>query len=259
MATRGVVRILCALVALVLSACSTGRERALERVVVVGASMSAGFALDVEVGRLVSMGDVVDRALTAEHAPVVTVADMFFFTQPRTIGEGIAAKALEARPTLLVALDYLFWYGYGTVGDERERFVRVDEGLRLLERFDCPIVVGDLPDMSESIGKMLSAAQVPSPQCRARLNERIRAWARTRGATVVALADTVEKLRTGGAVRGGRRSYEGASAKALLQGDRLHPTLEGLACVVVMTLETFMEGRVAGYGDDPQAIAAALR
>jgi hypothetical protein len=238
-------------------ACAAPPERAFERVAVMGASMSAGFALDVEVGRLVSMAEVVDRALTVEHAPVAGAADVFFFMRPREVGKELAEKALAARPTLVVGLDFLFWYGYGFFRTDEERLESLEAGLAELARVDCPLVLGDLPDMSESIGKMLRADQVPKPACLARLNARIAEWARARGATLVPLAATLDGLRQGGVVRSGVRTYAGQAARALLQPDRLHPTLEGLACVTVMALDGFARGR--GYLDDPRKVAALVK
>ncbi len=251
-------RVDCSCATLLLCACASMRERALERVVVIGASMSAGFALDVEVGRAVSLSDVLDRMLIAPHAPVANFSNLYFFMQPGTIGSEMAAKAAAARPTLVTALDFLFWYGYGFVRDEEERLGRLEEGLRTLEAFQCRVIVGDLPDMSESIGKMLAAGQVPSPPMRARLNRRIAQWTQERGATVVPLSEIVEKLRSGGEIRAGTRTYAGADSQALLQGDRLHPTLEGLACVAILALDRFMKGEAGGYLTDPKAVASLV-
>lgn len=256
---RAIGRAAAAAVACALCACASPKERALERVAVVGASLSAGFALDVEAGRPLGLSDVLECALTTSHEPVASAADVFFFMRPRETGALLAEKAAEAEPTLLVALDFLFWFGYGVVDDEEDRLARLEDGLRLLERFSCPAIVGDLPDMSEAIGLMLSAAQVPAPETRARMNRRIREWAAAREAVVVPLSELVGKLRAGGEVRSGSRVYSGAASRALLQRDRLHPTVEGLACVAVAALEAFAGEDGAGYLDDPKTVADRVR
>ncbi len=256
---RAIGRAAAAAVVGALCACASPGERAFARVAVVGASLSAGFALDVEAGRPLGLAEVLECALTARHEPVVSAADIFFFVRPLEAGAVMTEKAAAANPTLLVALDFLFWYGYGIVEAEGDRRARTEEGLRLLERFSCPVIVGDLPDMSEAIGTMLSAAQVPAPETRAYLNRRIREWAAQRAAVVVPLSELVEKLRTGGEVRAGSAVYSGAASRALLQRDRLHPTIEGLACVAIAALDAFTGEGGGGYLDDPKAVADRAR
>ena len=256
---RAIGRAAAAAVLCALCACASSRERAFERVAVIGASMSAGFALDVEAGRPLDLAGVLQCALTARHDPVASAADIFFFMRPADTGALLAEKAAEANPTLVVALDFLFWFGYGVVAAEEDRPARLEEGLRLLDRFSCPVIAGDLPDMSEAIGIMLSAAQVPAEETRARMNLRIREWAAGRGAVVLPLSDLVAKLRAGGEVRAGARVYSGAASRALLQRDRLHPTVEGLACVAVAALDAFTGQGGGGYLDDPKTVADRAR
>ena len=251
-APRGAAAFLC-----VLCACASPRDGAFERVAVIGASLSAGFELEAEAGGALDLAGVLECALTAPHAPVASAADIFFFLQPGETGARLARKAAETNPTLVVALDFLFWFAAAAA--DAERPARLEAGLRLLEGFACPVIVGDLPDMSEAVGRVLSPRQVPAPAVLAELNGRIRAWARGRAAVVVPLSEMIAKMRAGEEVRAGSRVYSGAEARKLLQGDRLHPTVEGLACAAVAALEAFSGAGRGAYLDDPKVVAAKAR
>ena len=57
----------------------------------------------------------------------------------------------------------------------------LERGLAQLNRIvdaGVPLVVGDVPDMSLAVGKMLSKAQMPKLETITLANERIRAWAK---------------------------------------------------------------------------------
>jgi len=198
---------------------------------VIGASMSAGFGLSCD------LGDALTATLAGEHGPVHIDATELFFTNPRFLGGKQVEAALEGEPTLVVALDYLFWFGYGNtnlaggpVASEDERLALLELGLEQLDELDCALVVGDFPDMRAAIGKMLVAEQVPEPATLERLSKRVREWADGRERTlVVPLAATVAALGQSGPVRIGRQEWPAGTR--LLQRDDLHPTLEGLVGV----------------------------
>jgi hypothetical protein len=148
-----------------------------------------------------------------------------------------------------VAVDFLFWFGYGTINaegkplaSEDERLALLERGLELLEDFECPIVVGDFPDMSDSIGLMLLESQVPEEATLERLNARLRAWAAERkNVAVLPLAHGVETLRSGEAFTLGKLSYPEQSTERLLQSDHLHPTLEGLVLIAHLVGQALTE------------------
>jgi hypothetical protein len=219
------------------------RPDALERVAVVGASLSDGFGLDHD------LAEVLDAMILLEHDPITQSTTMYFFVDPlRTGPEELEAAALED-PTALVAVDFLFWFGYGTLNaegkplaSEDERLALLDHGLELLEDFDCPIVVGDFPDMSDSIGLMLLESQVPDEPTLERLNSRLRAWsAERKNVSVLPLSRIVTTLRSGDAFTLGGLSYPEKSSERLLQSDRLHPTLEGLVVIAHLVSQALAE------------------
>lgn len=214
-----------------------------ERVVVIGASASAGFGTAAELGSDVPLAAALEPMLRLSHAPVQDRANSLFFLDPAGHGANQVADALAQEPTLVVALDFLFWFGYG-VKDDDERREDLDHGLRLLERFSCPVLVGLIPDMRPAVGEMLVAEQVPPPEALARLNARIAEWASGRAnAVLVPVPGLVDAARSGGPVRAGLSEWPRDGARILIQPDRLHPTVEGLAALAALALEQLARAR----------------
>lgn len=203
-------------------------ESAITRCVVIGASMSAGFGIQGA-----SLGSALERMLRTPREPVLTDASAWFFMDPAGTAERQIAAARTARATLVVAADYLFWFGYGAVGSEERRLELLEKGLSTLEGFECPLVVGDFPNMGAAVGRgMLMASQMPAVETLARLNERLRAWAREHpNVVVLPLAEAVEKLHGDAAFKLGRQAFPAQSSKRMLQADALHPSRAGLCAV----------------------------
>lgn len=223
----------------------TPAEPRLTRVAAVGASATHGFFAQTLVeadGRMqpavMDLGDAL-AAVIRTPSRTSTAGSVFFFQAPDRWGPELLEQALATRPTLLVGVDYLFWFGYGATGhrpgteaDAAARRARLDRGLALLEQFGGPVAVGDLPDMSAAIGGMLSARQVPSPEVRTDLNRRIAEWAAERPeVTMVGLSDLMARLQAGE-----RLGVPGTVA--LLKPDKLHPTADGLLVLAREILRT---------------------
>lgn len=224
----------------------------LQRIVVLGASFSAGFGLQPDAGAKTGLSDIVDASILAPHGSVSATTSLFFFTSPDSIGEKLVAKTVAADPTLVVALDYLFWFGYGVQPTDEERLKHLDRGLSSLESIPCPLLLGDIPDMRAAsepaarggVAPLLTPEQVPSAQALARLNARIRSWAAERkGIVVVPVGDLIDRLRSGAAIEiRGNRWGEGAQGK-LIGPDRLHPTLEGAVALWIAGLDRLVAAR----------------
>jgi hypothetical protein len=143
-------------------------------VAVVGASVSAGFASP----RLAA-------AFAAAGAGAVTdAADLAMFVDPLARGRAQVAQVTAAAPTLVVALDFLFWFAY-QVDQPAGRLASLERGLALLAPITAPLAVGELPDMRTAHPRLISPAAVPSPAELAAMNARLRAWAAARPDTVV--------------------------------------------------------------------------
>src|SRR5688572_1364946 len=84
-----------------------------ERVVMVGASVSAGFTASEPLGGPSTpqyrLSRYVDAALLVPHEPVQNLANTLFFIQPELLGRQQIDAALKARPTLVLGVDFLFW------------------------------------------------------------------------------------------------------------------------------------------------------
>jgi len=236
-----------------------------QRVVVLGASASAGYAaLDGGTASL-PLARVVDRMIRREHEPVVDASTPLFFGAPDFWAENRMSLALESRPTMVIALDFLFWFGYGVKDRPEDRLADLDRGFAWLERFDCPVLIALLPDMRRSVGRMLFAVQVPTPEQLAKINAKIQAWADSRpNVYVVPLVEFLDQIRSGQPVKIAGASFPARSTYLFVQEDELHPTVEGAVALVYLALHTAAT-RIAGVPSDafelgdPLALARDIR
>lgn len=217
----------------------------LERVAVIGASASSGFVLSEPFGGTNTdscrLSHYLDAAIVAPHQPPKNLSSPLFFLSP----EAIATQEIEActngHPSLVVAVDFLFWFCYGEGNTDADRAARFEVGLQLLERIPCPLVVGDIPDASLATNSgILSIAQVPSETARQTANQRLRQWAATRpDVTVVPLDKFMAAVKANAAINGRKISVTAGKTYALLQTDRLHPNSRGAALLSLGILDTF--------------------
>jgi len=223
----------------------------LQRVCVLGASMTHGLETDMGLAR------VLEATLVREHDPVLADANLLFFMDPVGIAEEQLAFARKNHATLIVGVDLLFWFAYGSrnaqnerLQDDSERLARLNQGLALLEEIDVPIVLGDFPDMSDSIGRQLSRSQVPEPETLKRLNARLAAWAGEREQVIlIPLASALDGLRAGEEITLGRKTWPAGSADLLLSADRLHPTIEGTIAIVNAVADALVRAELVAAAD----------
>jgi hypothetical protein len=214
------------------------------RVAVIGASASAGFGCvlretrdDGEYALGFRLADMIRLACPELELVTSDLASGFFFLAPIKNGAAAAKRAAEFGPDCVLALDFLFWYCYGddapeggAVTDESQRLAKLELGLKELEKFAVPVLVGDIPDMSPAVGRMLSPAQMPAKETLRKANARFNEWAAARAnIVVVPLASMQRQLMEERAleIRGVR--LEGTAETPLLQRDQLHPAPLGLA------------------------------
>jgi lysophospholipase L1-like esterase len=222
-------------------------EALLERVAVIGASVSAGFGLGADTQKLpLNLKRVIDAGLIAKHAALVDASSEMTFLDALGTSKS-AFKALEKDdPTLVVALDYLFWFGYGeTWGGEKERLAALELGLKSLEGLACPILLGDFPDMRTALqvkNPIIQAKAVPDPATLAKLNERLGVWAKEhKNVIVVPVSKLMGALLAGDELRVGPNVWRKGTVSALLQDDGLHPTLEGTTGMWLFAAECLLE------------------
>jgi hypothetical protein len=226
-------------------------------IAVIGASASAGWGVMVPVlepgngnrYRHVTLADAL-AAVAPELPPVVTASgDPLFFRQ-RSAGRAAQVdRALEANPEAVIAVDFLFWYGFGTASaaspqaEARLRMKRLNAGIAQLQRLvdkGIPVIVGDLPDVSDAAGAMLYSvigeAQMPSPTTRVNMNTRIANWVDVNdNVQRLALSQLMRDMQQGKAVRAG--GIEWGPTPRLMQHDKLHPTAEGLLAVAARAVD----------------------
>jgi len=227
-----------------------------QRVVVIGASASAGFTLTEPLGGPDSLKYRLayywESALTAPHEPIRNYAMALLFMNPEVLGQQQVEVAVKTDPTLVFGVDFLFWYCYGDDLSDEDRRLRFDHGLRLLEEFKCPVVVGDLPDASYATNsEIISASQVPSATVLRRSNLRLSQWAETHTNVIILPLSRLMKTINGhqtvvchGVVATAQQ------AAAMVQNDHLHPTPLGAAWLALQTLDVFTAQADHGLAKD---------
>lgn len=229
----------------------------LSRVGVIGASATCGFGVQIDITgpygpttATVDFAMVLGAMLPAE-SQINHHGSLFFFNAPMNVGPEMVSQALLHEPTLIVGIDYLFWYGYGysdakgkRITEESARLELLELGLSQLERFECPVVVGDYPNMAAAVGRMLGASQLPELETLAALNKRVREWAKDRpNVTVVSLSTLVGSMQAGEEVRIGEQVWTAEDVATVIQDDQLHPTLDGLVLMAQRTVADLIAAR----------------
>jgi lysophospholipase L1-like esterase len=229
----------------------------LSRLVVIGASVSNGFGLRV------SLADALHASIAVPHeAPLDGTLGDFFRSSDDTRAT-IIDTAIAREPTAVIAVDFLYWYVHGSSRRDEQQ-ARLDLGLAELARFECPVVVSLLPDLSTAPAFLFAADLMPRGPALAAHNRRIAAWAVTRANVILLpLPVTLEDIRHGRALRIGSWSWEAGSSMRFLLPDGTHPTETGLvmiACMVNEALRLRVPGlTAAAFVPDAGEILETLR
>ena len=254
---------------------ASASTQAEKRVYVIGASLSAGFSLQAfrsmapggdlralferETGRKLDDFELGLRTKTLGLRSVLKGLDpkkqrrltdrsnLMLFRSPVKLGESQLKRA--AKSSLVVGIDYLFWFAYGgppwLLGkqtSERDkvaheaywRLEKLNKGLAFLDRYvvgKAPLILGDLPDMRGASGMLLTKRMIPSPYMLTHLNARIRAWAKARkDVFVYPISARLRQLKSEGGIGivDGKQERRFAS-RHLMQLDNLHPNALGVA------------------------------
>jgi hypothetical protein len=240
------------------AACAHAEEKnPWARVVIIGASVSHGFTASEPFGgpktAELALDRYLDAALLPPHEPLRNLANATFFMLPDDMGHTEIRQALTNHPTLVVGIDFLFWYCYGGGQTERDRLDHFEKGLQLLESFDCPLIVGDIPDASAAVNRMLSLREMPTPQTRSAANRRLKQWAaQHKQVTVVPIAQFMREATANKAISIHGWDVAAGTTRELLQGDRLHPSPRGCAMLAISILDAFA-------GTHPELDASQVR
>ena len=234
-----------------------------ERVAILGASASAGFNLQLETGVPTRMADFLAEALLVEHTLVADGASELLFFNPERLGGEAVEGVLATDPTLVLAVDFPFWFLYGNGRTTADRLERLEGGLAMLDRFDCPIVVGTIPFMEAAAGGMIPHSSMPDADAYPLANARIAEWVAADERRALVHVDAFHETLTSGAdftVAG--QLWVQSEHDTLLQLDHLHPSMVGTAIFLLQSLDALaadrgevLEGTVL---TDPEDLADAV-
>lgn len=224
---------------------------------IIGASASAGWGVVVPIlkpsegnrFRHVHLADALHAVDPNLPRPVTSSGSPGFFRTSLKGRQRIVDLAIASNPEAVSAIDFLFWYGYGSVWEDnaaaeaQRRAATLEAGLTQLDRIAAmgvPVVVGDLPDVNDALEakpfSFLGRAQVPSPEMIKSMNERIKNWAKTHSnVRLLGLGAVVGDMKAGKQVLAGGVVW--GPEPRMMQNDRLHPSAEGLLALAAATAE----------------------
>lgn len=209
----------------------------LERIAIVGASVSVGFGGT-------PFGEAF--AAAAPRSRVESYANLYLFRDPVGDSRAQIERALAFRPSALFAIDFLFWDVYGSP-DPAWRANALASGLAQLDRVHAAgawIVLGDVPHVTTAAEWILSRDNVPDAAALAAINAEIAAWAAGRARvlrvpfaawTAPLAADADLELAPG----------EVVSARSLTTIDGLHANALG-TWYLLDKLDRFIEAALPG-------------
>ncbi len=212
---------------------------------VIGASASAGFFGEELMGGMRTpeyrLKYYLDAALTAPHEPVKSATSALFFLAVPAVAQEQIDKAVAAQPTAVIGIDFLFWFCYGRRPEEL-RPALLEDGLKLLERLEGPLVIGDIPDASSAVGGILHREEMPKLETLAAANRRIREWAAKRPAVMVLpLAEFMTACKADQALKTGPVEWPQGTTRKLLQPDQLHAARTGNVALALSILGALTE------------------
>jgi hypothetical protein len=214
------------------------------RAVVVGHDISGGTGLEKELGAPGTLADVVQASLLFQPKAAVECRP---FAETSVAGTQIKA-AIDANATLVIALDYLIPYVYGAPADEAVRGQRVAGALKALEPLQCPIVLGDVPDLRHVLAlekPIFVEAQLPSVEALKTLNETVTAWAQARKelAVIAPVSMVFAQVQKGEGFTIRKNTWPQAWLPDLLQADRVHTRLHGTIALWLAGLDALCTAR----------------
>lgn len=271
------------------------RAVASPKIAVLGASASQGF----ELGAFLGDGDAAKRRIAktlgrevdgaeftarthsiglaallselrgAETPAIVDAADQWMFLDPKGAATKQLRQAREEKADLVLALDFVFWFGYGNVAAPEPsaaaaaRVARLEAGLGQLAEWlgagsDVQLVLGDFPDCRDASKEMITDRMRPDADALSLLNATLRAWAKDRAnVRIFPLGELLDGMRAG-RVAGSEPGRTMTEAEAL-QFDRLHPTRLGMV-VLARELVAFVHKEFPGLHPlaTPESIAKRL-
>ena len=213
-----------------------------EQPIIIGASVSDGYEHTEKLGGPKSNALALDHFLLKRiNTPDIkfkNYSNRFTFISPVIISSRQVARAIKAKPSIVIAVDYLFWHLYGKFNSEEQRLKAFESALAKLDPVTSALVIGNIPDASHSINKMLGASQVPALKTIEQANITLNAWADKRPqTTVINLKSFMAKSVSNKALKLSLIEYPVGTTKNFLQSDMLHLTPSGVTALSYAVLE----------------------
>ncbi len=217
-----------------------------ENPVIIGASVADGYHNSEPIGgpksEALSLENYLTRLIKARHGKITNLGNKFYFLRPEPVSRKQIENALKLKPTVILTPDYLFWLIYGNYRDEHQRITLLQRGLRMLEKFDCPVVIGNIPNASAAVHKMLAYSQIPKPETIDKANTIIKKWAQKHdNICVIDLAQFMRASNTNTAIKLKHLDYPNGDTKDFLQSDNLHATAKGVVAICYSLLEALQQ------------------
>ncbi len=228
----------CMVFLLLLSCITPGQSASTSRlrIGVSGASVSAGFGTGTTLAHALAtaQGRIADDRLD--------VSTSLLFMSPQEKSTALLPQLTHEKPTVIIALDQLFWFAYGRKElDQRRRDVTI--ALDLLEKLDLPVYVGDVPRMSNVSRMMLPPERIPSQDHVDNVNKLIHARCRKLpDFHLLPLASWYESMQNGKTVTVNGSSVHFKKPE-LFNSDGLHVNRRGLALITLLIAESLIENK----------------
>ena len=220
-------------------------SKPIQRIAIIGASASAGFGGGVEQAEveaeqysktMLNMKDVLAAADGPAQLVYLDLSSQLFFSRPRAFARSAVDRILQWEPDLVFGVDFLFWFTFGVIPEEK-RLDFLEVGLGMLDEIAAtgiPVVIGEVPDLEGTKSFLISTRQIPKRTTVIKANQRINEWADERpNVGVVPLQRLTDQLSRGTGITVGSHQWnpkkDGISMVAV---DKLHPTFDGMICLV---------------------------
>lgn len=215
-----------------------------QRIFLIGASLTAGFNSAEPFGGPKTpqyrFANYIESALKTEHNPVGTYANALVFLDPTESASKQIVQLQEAKPSLVIGLDAMFWFCYGKLKPtDQDRQTRFEDGLKFLSQIEVPMVIGDVPYAEKAVGGILGKEEVPDTAVIEKCNARLKQWAAARGnVAIFPLAQLMSAAMQDEECEIAGLKWEKGKSRALLQRDSLHPSRHGLAALAIAVLDS---------------------
>ena len=181
----------------------------------------------------------------ARHVVPLSLGNGGVFIDPDAALREQVDAAAAWNPSVIIAVDWLFWPVHQAISldiptEQRaaRRLASVDAALADLDQFHCPIVIGDVPQMTRAHGGLLRAENDPSSEVRAAANQRLTAWASARkNRFVLAVSQLADAVNAAEPFEVAGFAYARGESLRLVQRDGLHATPEGLVVLMAAAVE----------------------